>query len=62
MSDKDDLDALEIVERIQKNVADARDNLMLAKISQAYFANNKWRAEIEYKVGDKVMLSTANRR
>jgi len=61
-ADKEDVDAMEIVERIQKNVADAKDNLMLAKISQAYFANGKRSPEIMYKVGDKVMLSTSNRR
>ena len=53
---------MEIVERIQKNVADTKDNLMLAKISQAYFTNRKCSPEIMYKVGDKVMLSTSNRR
>jgi len=59
---KEDLDAMEIIERIQQNVADAKDNLMLAKISQAYFANGKHSPKIVYKVGDKVMLSTSNRR
>jgi len=60
-SDKEDVDAMEIVERIQKNVADTKDNLMLAKISQAYFANGKHSPEIMYKVRDKVMLSMSNR-
>jgi hypothetical protein len=59
---KEDMNAHEIVEMIAKNVADAKDNLMLAKISQAYFANEKRSREIEYKIGDKVMLSAANRR
>jgi hypothetical protein len=58
----ENVEAIEIVTMIQKNVADAKDNLMLAKISQAYFANDKRRPEIEYNVGDKVMLSTKNRR
>ena len=59
---RENLEAREIVRMIEKNVADAKDNLMLAKISQAYFVNEKRSPEIEYKVGDKVMLSTANRR
>jgi len=58
---KEDLDAMEIIKRIQQNIVDAKDNLMLAKISQAYFANGKRSPEIVYKVGDRVMLSTSNR-
>lgn len=60
-TDKDSLDTMEIVERIHKNIADAKDNLMLAKISQVYFMNEKWSPKIIYKVGDKVMLSKAKR-
>ena len=59
----ENVEAREIVHMIEKNLADAKDlNLMLAKISQAYFVNEKRSSEIEYKVGDNVMLSTANRR
>ena len=58
---RENLEEREIVCMIEKNIADAKDNLMLAKISQAYFMNEKRSPEIEYKVGDKVMLSTANR-
>ena len=56
------MSAREIVEMIEKSVMDTKDNLMLAKISQAYFANERRSPEIKYKIGDKVMLTTANRR
>jgi hypothetical protein len=51
-----------MIESIQNDVADARDNLTIAKISQAFQANKKRADNIEYKIGDKVMLSTLNRR
>ena len=57
---RENLELHEIVPMIEKNIADAKDNLMLAKISQAYFMNEKRSPELKYKVGDKVMLSTAN--
>ena len=41
---------------------DARDNLLTAKISQAHFQNQHRRATFPFKVGDRVVLSTANRR
>jgi len=44
------------------DVADARDNLMLAKISQSHFANGARAEDKNYNIGDKVMLSTLNRR
>lgn len=36
------------------------DNLITSKINQAHHTNTHCSPEIEYKVGDKVMLSTAN--
>jgi len=60
-TDKESLEAQEIVEMIQKNVSDAKGNLLLAKILQAYFTTKKGSPKIEYKIGDKVMLSTKNR-
>lgn len=44
------------------DVADARDNLMVAKITQSYNANSHRADNITYKGGDWVMLSTINRR
>ena len=44
------------------DVADARDNLMLAKISQSHFANPKRNDPPTFSIGDKVILSTLHRR
>ena len=55
-------EANELLDRIRRDVASAKDNLMLAKISQAYYANRSRAPEKAYNVGDRVMLSTKNRR
>ena len=61
--EKDDgIDVFERIERIQADVAEAKDNLMLAKLFQADHANRRRAPEDVYKVNDLVMLSTANRR
>ena len=41
---------------------DARDNLLTAKISQAHFQNKHRTNSFPFKVGDRAVLSTANRR
>ena len=51
-----------IVEEVSANVASARDNLMLAKITQAFHTNSSRSKDVPYKIGDMVMLSTLNRR
>jgi hypothetical protein len=56
------LSAKEIIERVALDVADAKDNLMVAKISQSFHANKKRSDDVGFLVGDKVMLSTVNRR
>ncbi|KAF8810696.1 hypothetical protein BYT27DRAFT_7018120, partial [Phlegmacium glaucopus] len=60
-SDKEGINASDVIALVEKNVADAQDNLLLAKISQAKCANEQRGPEIRYNVGDMVMLSTANR-
>ena len=50
------------MEEISTNIADARDNLMLAKITQAFHSNSARGSSVSYKIGNKVMLSTLNRR
>ena len=52
--------AREVIERLQKDVLDAQDNLMAAKTRQAHFANAHQAPEDAYQVGDLVMLSTKN--
>ena len=61
-TDVDASRARQVLDRIQLDVQEAKDNLMLAKIFQADQANRHRAQEDVYKVGDKVMLSTANRR
>jgi hypothetical protein len=43
-------------------VLEAQDNLILAKINQAHYANRTRGEEPTFSVGDKVLLSTRNRR
>ena len=43
------------------DVADAKDNVLLMKLTQASVANDKRSREVEYWVGDKVLPSTFHR-
>ena len=56
------ISAREVINNLQSDVADARDNLLLAKISQSHFANPKRGDEPTFQIGDKVMLNTLHRR
>jgi hypothetical protein len=51
-----------LVEQVNSDVAEAKDNLMLAKLFQADQANKRRGPEDVYEIGDMVMLSTSNRR
>lgn len=51
-----------VIRQVSKDVADARDNMLAAKVAQTHSANASRGTEVTYKVGDKVMLSTYNRR
>jgi hypothetical protein len=51
-----------LIAQINTDVAEAKDNLLLAKIFQADQVNRRCAPEDVYKVDDLVMLSTANRR
>ena len=59
---QDHINAHEVIENLQLDVATTRDNLILAKISQSYFSNPKHIDTPEYKIGDKIMLSMLNHR
>ena len=50
-----------IISRITMDVTDAKDNLLLAKLTQASGANKSHGKEICYWIGDKVMLNTFHR-
>jgi len=57
---QDEIDARSIIDHIRKAVNDTKDNLMLAKISQAFEANKSRSTENVFpdKIGDSVLLST----
>ena len=58
---REHVSAREVIQQVHMDVADARDNLLVAKISQAHHANESWVDLFPYKVGDWIMLSTLNR-
>jgi hypothetical protein len=51
-----------VLNRLHDDVEDAKDNLIAAKVSQTFHANKHRSKDDVYEVGDKVMLSTLNRR
>ncbi|KAK0473696.1 hypothetical protein IW261DRAFT_672892 [Armillaria novae-zelandiae] len=51
-----------LLQRIDSHTQDAKDNLMLAKITQSYHANKRRAPEVIFHINDKVMLSTLHRR
>jgi hypothetical protein len=53
--------ATSLMNQLSDDIADARDNLLLAKITQAHHAASTRGPDPNYKIGDLVMLSTANR-
>ena len=57
-----EVDARQIITRLELDVKEAQDNLLAAKIRQAYHANEHRAPEVTYQEGDLVMLSTENRR
>ena len=57
-----DVDVVQLIDRVNSDVAEAKDNLMLAKIFQADHANRKRGPEDIYAIDDLVLLSTSNRR
>jgi len=62
---KPNLDVLAVsdyIQHIQENIAFARDRHAEAKMRQTTYANQKRRAELDYKVGDKAYLETKNLR
>ena len=58
---REHISAREVITKLTQDVADAKDNLMVAKISQLYHANKNRRDDLEYEIGNSVMLSTLHR-
>ncbi|KAF9024556.1 hypothetical protein BDZ89DRAFT_914455, partial [Hymenopellis radicata] len=57
-----ELNAKRLIEQINTDVMNAHDNLIKAKVEQAHQANKTRIAEPTFKVGERVMLKTMNRR
>ena len=55
---REHISAREVITHITQDVADVKDNLMVAKMAQAHHVNEHRRDDPEDKVGDLVMLST----
>ncbi|KIM78088.1 hypothetical protein PILCRDRAFT_76068, partial [Piloderma croceum F 1598] len=57
----DDTDATcakRVIEKLQTDIAEVKDNLFQEKVFQTFYANQNRSPDIPFKVGDKVMLST----
>jgi hypothetical protein len=57
----DEAAAHEIISEICSLEAEAKDVLLVAKVSQAHFANLHRSPEVTFAVGDKVLLKTLHR-
>jgi hypothetical protein len=53
--------AIATLDNIETDVVQARDNLLHAKIQQAHHASASCSADLNYSIGNAVMLSTFNR-
>jgi hypothetical protein len=51
-----------VMTSLQAKTEDAKDNLTKAKVQQEWYANQSRNKDEKYEAGDKVMLSTFNRR
>jgi len=54
--------AQELIKPIEMDVAEAKDNLIQAKVFQTHYANLDRSPDLPFNIGDKVMLSTLHRR
>ncbi|EIW62447.1 uncharacterized protein TRAVEDRAFT_86614, partial [Trametes versicolor FP-101664 SS1] len=54
--------ALDLLRRMETDVMEAQDTLLLAKANQALHANVSRGADHRFSVGDRVLLSTFHRR
>ena len=50
-----------VIAQLQDDIADAKDNLLLAKVAQAHYTRMSHGMEIMYNIGDRFMLSTFHR-
>lgn len=58
----EEVDAVRLIADLENFVREAQDNLLMAKVQQASHANRSRGPEVAYEVGDRVKLSTVQRR
>lgn len=56
------INAHDLISKIDSHIHEAQDNLLVAKIVQAHYANEYRSEDPSYKIGDRVWLNTTNRR
>lgn len=49
-----------LIQQLKDDVAEAHNNLLLTKITQAHYAAAAWGPDPQYKEGDLVILLTTN--
>ena len=54
--------ANELIDQMQPLQLEAQDNLLTAKVCQVYQENSHWQLSFPFKIRDRVVLSTTNRR
>jgi hypothetical protein len=54
--------AQSLITQLHNDIAEAKDNLLQAKVFQMHFTNKNRSPEIPFNIGDQVMLSTLHRR
>ena len=57
----EEISARTIIQALTYDVLQAQDNLLQAKVLQAFQVNKQCGPEVKYSVGDKVMLTTLHR-
>jgi hypothetical protein len=58
----EEFSATDIIAQLERDVLDAQDNLLAAKITQAEQSNKDRRPDPDYQIGQRVKLNTKNRR
>jgi hypothetical protein len=54
--------AEELIRQVQEDINEAKDNLILAQVSQAAQANKAWGNKPKFQVGNFLLLNTCNKR
>jgi hypothetical protein len=60
--DIEDIRALKVIKKLEMDVAEAQDNLTMAKLSQTMYANKSCTDDFPLRIGDHILLSTMHHR